>query len=248
MGTTGRKYKNPPVVEAICEFRLDQDTSWDLTVPGLFYERVRTAFPDREQRAVQEVELIQEAQGFQQRVRISERVLMFTPDKRMLIQLGPRLLVINALRPYPTWQGFKPRIEMAWGELQRVVAVRRLERIGLRYINHIKLPEREARLGDYFEFYLTLGSQLPQTVVSFIAGAEFPYEGGRDRCRVRLEPAFDSGQGSSYILDIDYFLAKPHAVEVSDVLQWIEEAHSRLEEVFEGCIADRLRALFEEVG
>lgn len=165
----------------------------------------------------------------------------------MLIQLGPRLLVVNALRPYPTWQGFKPRTEMAWSGLQSVAEIKGLERIGLRYINRIKLPEKEPKLDDYFEFYLTIGPRLPQNMVSFIVGAEFPYMQGRDHCRVQLGTAPDSGQESLYILDIDYFLARPRAVEVSDALQWIEEAHSRVEEVFEGCITDRLRTLFEEV-
>lgn len=243
----GKKYKNPPIVEAVCEFWLTPDTSWDLTIPGLFYEKVKADFPHREQRVVQEVELTQEPQGFQQRIRTSERVLLFTQDRKMLIQLGPRLLVVNALKPYPTWQGFKPRIEKAWGELQRVVEIKGLERIGLRYINHIRLPEKEVKLGDYFEFYLSLGRRLPQNMVSFIVGAEFPYNDGRDRCRVRFEPLRDSEEGSAFILDIDYFLAHPRAVEVANALQWVEEAHSRVEEVFEGCITNSLRAFFEEV-
>jgi uncharacterized protein (TIGR04255 family) len=48
------------------------------------------------------------------------------------------------------------------------------------------------------------------------------------------------------MLDIDYFLANPRAVDISDALSWVEEAHGRVEEVFEGCITDRLRAMFEE--
>jgi uncharacterized protein (TIGR04255 family) len=36
-------------------------------------------------------------------------------------------------------------------------------------------------------------------------------------------------------------------VEVVDALAWVEEAHDRVEEVFEGCITDKLREMFEEV-
>ena len=243
-----RKYKNPPVVEAICEFRLTQDTPWDLTIPGLFYEKVKANFPHREQRMVQEVELTLEPQGFQQRIRTSERILLFTQDRKLLVQLGPRLLVVNALKPYPTWQGFKPRIEMAWRNLQEVVEVKGLERVGLRYINRVELPVQNMELKEYFEFYPFIGKRLPQQMVSFIASAEFPYVEGRDRCRVQLTPipATKAGEKGTLVLDIDYFLARPRAVEASTVLTWIEEAHSRVEEVFEGCITDRLRALFEE--
>ena len=100
----GRKYKSPPLVEAVCEFRLTPDTPWDLTIPGLFYERVKGTFAQREQRMVQKVELTQGPQGLQQQIHTSERIVLFTEDKKMLVQLGPRLLVVNVLKPYPTWQ------------------------------------------------------------------------------------------------------------------------------------------------
>ncbi len=243
----GRKYKNPPLVEAVCEFRLTQNTPWDLTIPGRFYEEVKGNFPHREQRSVQEIQVTQEPQGFRQEIRMSERVLLFTKDRKILIQLGPRLLVVNALRPYPSWQGFKPQIEMAWAILQKIVDVQGLERIGLRYINRIELPERKVKLEDYFDFHLTVGPGLPQTMVSFTAGAEFPYKEGRDLCRVRLTLAPDSGEKSIFNLDIDHFLASPGAVKAFEALQWVEEAHDRVQEIFEGCIKGRLRVLFEEV-
>lgn len=244
----GRKYKNPPLVEAVCEFRLTPDTPWDLTIPGLFYEKVKETFTQREQRIVEEVEVTQGPQGLQQQIRTTERIVLFTKDKKMLVQLGPRLLVVDVLKPYPTWQGFKPRIEMAWEGLQDIVDVRGLQRIGLRYINRIELPAQDVELAAFFDFYPFIGKRLPQNMVSFIAGGEFPYAEGRDRCRVQLAPAPDSSKEKrAFMLDIDYFLARPRAVEVSDVLGWVEEAHGRVEEIFEGCITDRLRELFDEV-
>ncbi len=244
----GTKYKKPPLVEAVCEFRLTPDTPWDLTIPGLFYERVKNAFPQREQRVVQEIELSQEPQGLRQQIRTSERIVLFTEDRKMLIQLGPRLLTVNALRPYPTWQGFKPRIEMAWKSLEDVVEIKGLQRVGLRYINRVELFAPKVEVEQYFEFYPFVGPRLPQNMVSFIAGSEFSYAEGRDNCRVQLtpEPHFSEGR-SAFILDIDYFLAQPTAIKFSDVLGWIEEAHNRVEEVFEGCITDLLRELFDEV-
>ncbi len=241
-----RRYRKPPIIEAICEFRLTQDTPWDLTVPGLFYEKVRREFPHREQRMVQDVELTREPQGLQQRIQTTERVLLFSPDRKMLIQLGPRLLVINALKPYPTWPKFKPRIESAWDALQGVVEVRGLERIGLRYINRVELPNTEVKLDVYFEFYPFIGDRLPKQMASFIMGVEFPYAEDRDRCRVQLVPAAGTDTGHAVILDIDYFLARPRGVEVSEVLNWVEEAHLRVRNIFEGCITDHLRAMFEE--
>ncbi len=243
----GRKYKNPPIVEAVCEFRFSQDTPWDLTIPGLFYERVKDDFPHREQQIVSEVELTREPQGLRQRTVTSERILLFSKDRKRIIQLGPRLLVINVLKPYPTWQGFKPIIEKSWNYLLEIVEVRGVDRIGLRYINQIDSPSDTIELEEYFEFYPHIGKRLPQTLTSFIVGAEFSYDEEQDKCKVQLAPAIVHKEKSALILDIDYFLARPQGIDISMVMDWIEKAHSRVEEIFEGCITDKLRKMFEEV-
>lgn len=195
---------------------------------------------------VQEVELTQGPQGLQQQIRTSERIALFTQDRKTLVQLGPRLLVVSVLRPYPTWKGFKPFIQMAWGGVQSTLEIKGLQRIGLRYVNRIELAPQDVELSEYFEFYPFIGSDLPQKMANFIAGAEFPYVEGRDRCRVLLTPAADCEEMSTFMLDIDYFLTRPRAIEVSDALDWVEEAHNRVQEVFEGCITDALREMFEE--
>ena len=45
----GRRYKNPPIVEALCEFEFISSQPWDLTIPGLIYEKVKDEFPDKRQ-------------------------------------------------------------------------------------------------------------------------------------------------------------------------------------------------------
>ncbi|MGQ0654564.1 MAG: TIGR04255 family protein [Betaproteobacteria bacterium] len=47
-----KKYKNPPIIEAICEFRFSETSPWDLTIPGLIYELVKDKFPKRVQSAM----------------------------------------------------------------------------------------------------------------------------------------------------------------------------------------------------
>jgi uncharacterized protein (TIGR04255 family) len=47
-----RKYRNPPIEEALCEFRFAPSQDWDPTVPGRFHEKIREIYPakPREQR------------------------------------------------------------------------------------------------------------------------------------------------------------------------------------------------------
>lgn len=244
----GRRYANPPIEEAVCEFRLTAETRWDLTVPGLLYEKLKGQFPEKEQRMAQEVELIHGPEGLQQQIRTSERLLFFTKDRKMLVQIGPRILAVNVLKPYPQWETFKRAIEMAWTNLQSAIEVQGLERIGLRYINRIEFPV-PGELADYFDFYPFVGKRLPQQIVNFLAVVEFAYNNDRDRCRLQLASVPTSGtEGkAACILDLDYFLARPRSILPSETLGWIDEAHNRVEELFEGCITDKLRKMFEEI-
>jgi uncharacterized protein (TIGR04255 family) len=242
----GKKYKNPPIIEALCEFRVTSETQWDLTVPGIIYEQLKESFPGREPRIIQELELIQGPDASQRQIhtRAREGVIFFTENKEVLVQVGPHLLSIHVFKPYPHWEGFKPRIEMAWKSLQMAVKIQGLERIALRYINQIELPGQEVRIAEYFEFYPYLGPKLPQNVSLFFAGVYFLYSNDRDLCRIQLYPLAPLREKISFRLDIEYFLAKPRAVEVADAIAWVEEAHSRVEEVFEVCITDKLREMF----
>ena len=48
------------------------------------------------------------------------------------------------------------------------------------------------------------------------------------------------------VLDLGYFLARPDQVSQDCVFEWVGVAHNHVEEVFEACITDRLRQMFEE--
>ena len=242
-----KKYSNPPIIEAVCDFRLTPDSKWDLTIPGFIYEKVGKDFPKREQRVFQEVEFVQSPQGFQQQIRSTERVLFLTDDGKMFIQVGPNLLAINCLKPYLTWNGFKPKIEKAFNTLVGVLEVKGLQRISLRYINRIEIPGGLVKLEDHFDFYPHLGPSLPQDMGNFIVGCLLPFRDGRDLCKVQLTPAVaEKPNHIGFLLDLDYFLSQPGGVIPNDALDWVEDAHRQVEAIFEACITDRLRKIFKE--
>lgn len=242
-----KKYRNPPLIEAVCEFRLMPDSPWDLTIHGLIYEKIKKTFPHKEQRRIQEVDINQGPKGIEQQVHISERSFFFTNDKRMFVQIGPHLLAINCLKPYPTWLEFRPKIEEAFNALINSIDVKGLERIGHRAINRIEIPLSPVNLDDYFEFRPFLGTRLPQNMRSFIIGCVLPFFNERDFCKVQLTTGVaEMSSHSTFLLDIDYFLAKSEDTSVADALVWVEEAHREVNNIFEGCITDALRKIFQE--
>lgn len=243
------KYANCPIVEAACEFRLTPDTKWDPAIPGLVYQKVREEFPKRSQRLAHSIDFTSNSKRLQQQVRLNERALFLAVDGKAFIQVGPRLLAVNCLKPYPTWEVFKPRIQDAFRALTDVVETKGLQRIGLRYVNRIEILGRSINLGDYFEFRPFLGQSLPQKdMTGFLLGCILSFADGRDACKLQLTNAApEKTDNVSFVLDLDYFVNEPRAVSENEALEWVESAHQRVDETFEGCITDKLRELFREV-
>jgi uncharacterized protein (TIGR04255 family) len=235
-------YTNPPIIEAVCEFRFTHDTEWDATVPGLIYSAVQDRFPRKEQRITQEIAVSpQSPTEGDVKVQTSERTVFLTKDKNKQIQIAPRLLAINRLKPYTKWEDFKADIEYAYDILTSNVDLKGLQRVGLRYINLIEIPSsgtEKIDLEDYFEFRPELGLELSKTpMIDFIVGCLQQYAEERDLCRTQLR----TSGGTSFILDMDYFLAKPETIALDQALKWVDEAHTNIVTVFENCITDTLR-------
>ena len=244
-----RKYGRGPLVEALCEFRFSPDSPWDLTIPGLVYERVREPFSEKRQARVIEANLAASAKCLEQRLTSSERMQFFQPDQAALVQVGEHLLVVNHLQPYPGWDAFLPLIRQGFQAYTEVTGAAQIERIGLRYINRIEIQERPLEIEEFLEFRPHMGVALPATVGSFMVGIEIPFESDQGTLRLQLASQPEAKpQVSTFLLDLDYFTSKPGCVALDDVFGWLDRAHGHVEQTFEACLTQRLRRLFEEIG
>jgi uncharacterized protein (TIGR04255 family) len=51
----------------------------------------------------------------------------------------------------------------------------------------------------------------------------------------------------SLMLDLDYIMILPEGIALNEVSNWLEDAHTTIENAFEACITDNCRKIFEEV-
>jgi len=244
-----KKYKNPPIVEAIFEIKLSDDTNWDPTVPGLMYEKLKDEFPTLGKALAQEVKLNQDKDKLKNiNIVPIERTLFFAENKKSFVQLAPRLLTVNVLKPYPGWESFQRLIKLAWNRLKDVVNINGIKYVKLRYINNIELSNCGVELKDYFVFYPFVGESFPQQINSFVVGIQFKYAEDRDVCRAFLtkNKCLQNENKVQFTLDLRYFTTKSNEIDSSKVLEWVEEAHLNIGDVFEACITDKLRSTFKE--
>ncbi len=243
---TDIEYLNPPVVEAVCEFILPPDTEWDITIAGLIYKEVKPDFPFKESRLANQLTVTEKNGNVSQEIKREERALFFSHEREKFIQVGNRVVSIHHLKKsYINWEtSFEPVIKDVFESVKKIIDIKSLQRIGLRYINKIEIPAGRD-LSDFFVFRPSVDSDLKDDIKSVIVGCVCEFQKGRDGCRLQLgdEPSSDP-QKRAFLLDIDYFLKQPQSVPSDQAIKWIHEAHTRVDEIFRKSITNKLEDMF----
>ena len=232
--------KSYPIVEALVEFQFDPASPWDMTIPGLLFKELDTQFPHREQKRLinQRVEMV--AEGPRQTVNIIERMQMFSEDRLSLVQVNQHLLTVNRLAPYTKWEAFLPSIKTALTAYVKIAKPIGLRRVGLRFINKIRIPGQTIKMEQYFRFYPHLEAGLPQDFASFACSVVIPFAelGGFLNLQLRADP--EHPEVPSTILDLDLF---SESVTLDQAIEWVDKAHTELDVVFNAAITGKTRAL-----
>lgn len=242
-----RNYQHPPLIEALCEFQFVSE-NWDLTIPGLVYQKIKKDYPNKHQVKMMELEFQVKSSEISPKMRgDTDRMQFLNKEESGLVQVGQNLLAVNFLQPYPKWQNFRERIKEMLEVYKDIAHPAGIKRIGLRYINKIEIPVSEFDLSDYFNLQPTLPKQIPSQFGPIFMRVEIPYS-ANDGLLVLTFASNPSAQpnNSSFILDLDFATPVEHGCKFDNYFDWIEVAHKNVEIAFEACIKDRARNLFQE--
>ena len=244
-GLVSRRYGKPPVTQAICEFQFVSDKAWDWTIPGLIYPRISGEFPLKQQEQAFQISVTPQQQPVQQFSTALSKMQFLKNDRSAMVQIGPDLLGINVQSPYPGWPNFFKLISEQLQIYLEMSSPKGFKRIGLRYINRIEFQIDGIESTKYFRYYPHLPENIEQKHGPFSMSVVHEFDNGRDALVINFATIVPSST-LAYVLDLDYSLTQPDKIQLGDGLKWIENAHLRIEDMFEACITDELRALFEE--
>jgi uncharacterized protein (TIGR04255 family) len=246
-----RHYERPPVVEALCEIYFT-GSSWDATIPGLFYEKVRKDYPKKSQMEMAGVE-VKVAQGqAETRQLIGEPRMRFArEDDSRLVQLARDLLVVNQVVtpscPYPHYEEWREVVHTALDVYRGLAAPTGIDRIGVRYINRVCVPGVFIRLEEYFRIYPQIPEELGGVHGPFMLQLAMPVP--QNHQLMLTFGATPAGQPDTlgFLLDLYYVVALGGRDVFVEVRRLLDEVHARIVHTFENTITDASRKLFGEI-
>lgn len=241
-----RKYKHPPVAEAICEFVFAPGESWDPTIPGRLYELLRGEYEERPT-VLQTMEAqLDGPEGLKVHLSQTADGVQFRNSRATkYVRIGPRGLSIHTTeQPYRGWEEtFLPQIRHAARALSRTATDMRVNRIGIRYVN--RMPGVKDA-GQARVLVTTLPPPLDFVVPEpsqFMARVEHKREDGS---KVLLTTAKTDLPEEALILDIDVIRdAIDPAITFEQALELLQDLKVAESGVFEAAITPEARSSFD---
>lgn len=251
-----RRYKNPPIEEALCEFRFEPSQDWDLTIPGRLHVKLSEEYSGKPQEQKFVDVSLNAQQGQPAKLSYGEglaKVQLFTEDGKRIVAVGQDVLSIHMLRPYQDpqrpdhsgWDEFQDRIKQAldvyWDEVQPKGVLW----VSIRYLNKIVIPEEAVEVASYFKCASPDVKGLPDHQNSFLSRVGYVYGDG-----VRLvlsQRSIDTSPPNQveFLLDLDVIWENTEPIGKDEALTKAADLRNRERKAFEAVITDKARELFD---
>jgi uncharacterized protein (TIGR04255 family) len=143
---------------------------------------------------------------------------------------------------YEGYANFKARALHFVGHFREAVPqVEELNRVGLRYVNHIRFLRETKQsaipLNDFLNVHLGLPTGIPAslTEINTVFGVDMGE--GKLRVAIRHERDDDSLRDERLVLDFDF--AQGPGLEIDKIEEYLERAHAHTKQIFVDLISER---------
>lgn len=238
-------YPNPPITEAIIDLRVtpsDGKTLDDLRA-------VQTGLDEYAKR-----ETIHVAVGrmeFGKKVSASAAseaagVIFHSSDGKQIWQSRFNGFTFSRLAPYERWQLFRDEARQLWVRYREKLQPPSITRLAVRYINRIDLPCEHTDIDRYFKTKPVASPELPQVLAGFFMQLRIPQEDLKAEALINQTMVPPAREGVvSVVLDVDLFRSTDVPSDEEDIWHFFEQLRDRKNSIFESCITDQTRELFQ---
>lgn len=170
-----------------------------------------------------------------------------TDDQTQLVVLWPNSITLSQLPPYKGWGNFIERFERDWGTLKKILGFQQISRIGVRYINRIDIPATAPIIEH--EQFLNIYPKMPDILNPLEAYAIQASVALKDiNCQLTINTASVPSpllEHASFVIDTDIFSDKSPPQSDSDLIKLLNKIRAKKNQVFEACISQPARSLFQ---
>jgi uncharacterized protein (TIGR04255 family) len=170
-------------------------------------------------------------------------------DQSYIVQFNRDGFAASRLHPYENWEKFTAESFRLWHIFCEITKPKVVERIGVRFINAIRLPPGELMFSEYIHFYppkFQVDLKLPFIRLAQEESMQVPASPyGVNITRAIRPPEQDEEKRLSIILDIDVYAQVPLQSDDSTLMRHLTDLRWLKNKVFFGSITENTVKLMQ---
>ena len=244
-------WKNPPILEALLDIRVTLPSSVEAVALEAFSDGLEERFPLK--MPLSTVQFGFEEQpgqppALQVPISNTHGYRFQSADGHKVVQVHREGFTFSRVGSYETWADFSQEAHELWQRYLALAEPETVTRLGLRYINRIRIPMNGGPI-DFKDYLLTtpeISPDVPQELVGFFMHLVIPSADRTSFANViqMMESPISGTDLLPLIFDIDVF--KPEAFQPRSEALW--EAFGALRDfknqIFYGSIKEKTKELF----
>ena len=238
------QYTNAPITEAVIDIRAGLPAGAETESLRQLYETESSVYP-----TLQNVQQLKAELSTGDEVSTTTRqqlrgYVFKSEDDSQIVQVRRDGFTFSRLAPYRNWGEMRDEARRLWDRYRATAQPESIERVAVRYINRIDIPQESASLEDYFLTYPEISAELPQHMRGFFLRTQLFFDDIKSALtlsQAQVAPA--KPKSISIVLDIDLFRESDVPQEDNELWAFLEVLHTYKNSVFEGCITDKTREL-----
>jgi uncharacterized protein (TIGR04255 family) len=241
-----RHYSKAPITEAVINLQVNLPSEATLAGIENLFASISTDYPNREAEIIVESQVTAGASVGATAHQTHVGYLYSTPNRKQIF--NPRMygFSFSQLAPYERWELFRDEAKRLWNIYQDAMKPTAVTRVGVRYINRLDIPLPIRDFKDFLRTIPEVSPDLPQALSGFFMQLQIPQED--IQAMVMINQAMISPPSPdvvSVLLDIDAYREQILPAEQTVFWECLETLHTKLDQVFEGCITDETRELIK---
>ncbi|HPV39725.1 MAG TPA: TIGR04255 family protein [Spirochaetota bacterium] len=227
MGKDNIRYKNAPLVEAVFEVRFPGEPVVE-NRRDIFFEKIRDEYPNIHVPPIQPGSFP-----------ALEAYQYHNSDSSIIVMTALNRFSVSTKR-YSGFSSFKNVILGLSKEFDNCYKLKKVNRIGLRYINIIPFIREDdiVPMNKFFNLSFNLPSSMSKEYSNLNLVLTSKLEAGLITIKI-ASMLSDNRKDEALLLDFDF--AKEHELRFSDIEKHLEEGHLVTKKIFEELITDEYR-------
>lgn len=244
--TVQRHYQKPPITEAIIDLRVELPPASNVIELNKAHGGEEVTYPTVEQlyAAFGQMQIGPQVSATAGSQHIG--YLFRSGEGRQIYQARLDGFTMSRLAPYENWESLRDEARRLWDIYRSVANPSKVSRVAVRYINRIDIPLPLKDFKDYLRTAPEVSPDLPQGLAGYFMQLTIPLEDITSLALINetiIEPA--SQNVVSVVLDIDIFRNAELPADEEGIWAFFGELRNRKNDVFEACITDEARELFQ---